>query len=77
MSLIKSWTPDQAWAVYQLVDQIRAQILTYHKQTIRKYQEHEQRMEAYIQRLEQMSEHERMQEGVSLEPKEPDDPFLF
>lgn len=77
MSLIKSWTPDQAWAVYQLVDQIRAQILTYHKHTIRKYQEHEQRMEAYIQRLEQMSEQERRQEGVWLETKEPDDPFLF
>ena len=75
MSFIKSWTPDQAWAVYQLIDQIREQILTYHKETIRQYQAHEQRMDEYIRRLEQMSEQERIEEGVWFEPKEPDDPF--
>ena len=59
MRLIKSWTPDQVWALYNFVDQIREEILQHHKETIRKYQDHEEQMEEYVRRLEQMTEQER------------------
>lgn len=75
MNLLKNKTPDQIWAIYRVMDQIREEILLHHGETIRQYQEHEMLMEEYLQRLEQMSKEERMEEGVWLE--EPDDPILF
>lgn len=75
MNLFKNKTPDQIWAIFQLLDQIREEILLHHGETIRKYQQHEALMEEYFQRLKEMSEEERIKEGVWLE--EPDAPILF
>ena len=77
MSLIKSWTPDQAGAAYNLVELIREEILKTHKESIHYYQRREKRREEYAQYLEQLTEGERIEQGVLLEPKEPDDPIPF
>ncbi|MES9857046.1 MAG: hypothetical protein ABW166_10625 [Sedimenticola sp.] len=73
MSRIDHWTPDQAWAVYQVIDQIQQEILRKHKESIRYFQWREKMLDEYVERIEQMSEEERMAEGVWLEPKGPDD----
>jgi hypothetical protein len=77
MSRINDWTPDQAWVIYQWVDQIREEILQRHKESIRYFQWQEKRLEEYAERVEQISEKERMEVGIWLEPKEPDDPIPF
>ena len=77
MSLINHCTPDQVWAIYQLVDQIREEILEKHKASICYFLWREKRIEEYLQYLEQLSEEERVELGVWLEPREPDDPISF
>ncbi len=77
MSRINQWTPDQAWAVYQWIDQIQQEILQKHQESIRYFQWREKRLKEYAERLEQMSEVERLAEGVWLEPKGPGDPVEF
>ncbi len=77
MSRIKHWTPDQAWAFYQWINQIREEILQQHKESIRYFQWREKRLDEYIEQVEQMSEEERIEEGIWLESKEPDDPIPF
>lgn len=77
MSAIHHWTPEQAWAIYTLVDEIRGEILQTHKETIRYFQWREKRIEEYVRYLEQLNEGEQMELGVWLEPKGPDDPIPF
>jgi len=77
MNLINHSTPDQLWTIYQLVDQIREEILKKHKVSICYFLWREKRIEEYLQYLEQLSEEERVELGVWLEPEEPDDPIPF
>jgi hypothetical protein len=77
MNLINHSTPDQLWTIYQLVDQIREEILKKHKVSICYFLWREKRIEEYLHYLEQLSEEERVELGVWLEPEEPDDPIPF
>jgi len=77
MSQIANWTAEQAWVIYLWLDQIQQEILQQHKESFRYFQWREERQEEYIERVMQMSEEERMEEGIWLEPNEPDDPIPF
>jgi len=66
------WTPEQAWAIYQLLEQIREELLNNHKENIQYYQHRERRLDAYVEQVERMSEEERIDEGIWLEAREPD-----
>ena len=74
---IKYYTPDQAWAVYQLVDHIRDEILEKFKVHIAYFMWQEKRLDDYVQYLEQLSEEELETLGVWLEPEDPDDLVPF
>jgi len=77
MSRINDWTAEQAWVIYQWLEQIQQEILQQHKESIRYFQWREKRLDEYIEQVEQMSEEERIEEGIWLESKEPDDPIPF
>ena len=77
MNRINKWTPNEAWAIYQWLGQIQKEIRQQHKESIRYFQWREKRLEEYAAQVELMSEDERMEMGIWLEPKEPDDPIPF
>ncbi len=77
MSRINDWTAEQAWVIYQWLEQIQQAILQQHKESIRYFQWREKWLDEYIEQVEQMSEEERIEEGIWLESKEPDDPIPF
>jgi hypothetical protein len=74
MSPIANWTAEQAWVIYQWLEQIQQEILLHHQESIRYFQWREERLEEYIERVMQMTEEEREAEGIWLEP---DDPIPF
>lgn len=74
MNKIANWTAEQAWIIHQWLDQIQQEILLHHKESFRSIQWREKSQEEYIERVVQMSEAERMEEGIWLEP---DDPIPF
>ena len=73
MNDIQSWTPEQAWVIYQWFEQIREQILQTHHETILYYQWRERRITEYAEDLERMTQAERSEIGVWLEPEDLDD----
>ncbi len=77
MSQLNKWTAEEAWVVYQWLEQIQQEILQHHEESIRYFHWREERLDEYIEQVEQMSEEERMEEGIWLEPKESDDPIPF
>jgi len=77
MSPIANWTAEQAWVIYQWLEQIQQEILQQHTESIHYFQWREKKREEYIERVMRMSEEERMAEGIWLEPNEPDDPIPF
>jgi hypothetical protein len=77
MNPIHHWSPEMAWAIYQLVDQIREEISKTHYESIQYFLWREKQSDDYMEHLEQLSEEERMELGVWLEPQAPDDPIPF
>ena len=75
MNEFQHWTPEQAWMLYQWVEKTREQILSVHRESIRYYQWRERRMDEYVEQLERMTEAERAEIGVWLEPNDPDASF--
>jgi len=71
------WTPEQAWSIYQFLEQSLEEIRQHYGDRIADYQWREEQLEAYAQKVKQMSEKERIREGVWLEPIEPDTPEPF
>jgi len=71
------WTPEQAWTVYQFLEQRLEEIRQHYGDRIADYRWREEQLEAYARKVEQMSEEERMREGVWLEPIEPDEQAPF
>ena len=72
MNEFQSWTPEQAWVIYQWIERIREQILQTHHKSILYYQWRERRITEYAEDLERMTEAERSEIGVWLEPEDLD-----
>jgi hypothetical protein len=75
MNEFHNWTPEQAWMMYQWIEKTRQQLLSVHQESIDYYQWRERRMDEYVEQLEQMTGAEREENGVWLEPKDPDSSF--
>lgn len=49
---IEQWTPQQAWAVYQLVEQIGDQLLLHHRENFRYYRWRAQQLEHFCNEIQ-------------------------
>lgn len=63
------WTSNQAWAVYQLMEKIREELLTHHNKSIQTHRYLDRKLEEYAAHIEQMSE-EEMEDDIWLEDEE-------
>ena len=73
---ISQWSTDQAWTIYRFLEQLQQEIFRHHKIGITVHKYREQKLEEYAEHVARMSEEERVEEGVWLEPDEPEDnPF--
>ncbi|MBT4605763.1 MAG: hypothetical protein HOI31_02205 [Gammaproteobacteria bacterium] len=52
------WTPQQAWAVYQVVEQLYDQLLEQHHESFRYYRWREEQLEEYCRFISQPDEGE-------------------
>ncbi len=77
MRKIENWNAEQAVAVYQWLDQILGEIMLHHRESIRDFYLQEERQNDYLEQLELMTEEEREEMGVWLEPEEMDDSMSF
>jgi len=68
------WTPEQAWAIHQLLEQLQSELQQHFGKDIAYYERREALLELYIKKIEQMSEEERIIEGLWLESEIPE-PF--
>jgi len=68
------WTPEQVWAIHQLLEQLQSELQQRFGQDIAYYERREALIEQYIKKIEQMSEEERIIEGLWLESEIPE-PF--
>ncbi|MBT3471221.1 MAG: hypothetical protein HN454_00185 [Gammaproteobacteria bacterium] len=56
----KPWTPDQAWAVYQVVEQLYDHLLEQHHESFRYYRWREEQLEEYCRYIDQQ-QYERVE----------------
>ena len=52
------WTPQQAWAVYQVVEQLYDHLLEHHHESFRYYRWREEQLEEYCRSISQPDEGE-------------------
>lgn len=75
----EQWTPQQAWAVYQVVEQLHDYLLEQHHESFRYFRWREEKMEEYCRIMGQFDEEGKditLQEWMGKSPK-PDDPVPF
>ena len=71
------WTPDQVWAVYQMVEQLHDHLPENHRESIRYHRWREERLEEYCNHIAQCELEEMTLEQWCIKARKPGDPVPF